>query len=132
MATGSGARQTAPAFHDNLSFLGVPVSGGASEEVLQIGNSEKSILGASAWNGKACAPSMPIGAANAAAAPARNKVRRSSNARRIFAFLVIILSCNRAARSRRRSAITLRPMLFHTGVLLNRVQSKRDFDSRFR
>src|SRR5882757_5270459 len=116
MATGSGARQTAPAFHDNFSFRGAPVSGGASDDALQIGNSEKSMFGAAARNGKACAPNTPIGAANAAAAPARNKVRRSSNALSCFVSLVIILSCFRAAwRRRRRNAMTLRPLLFHTG-----------------
>src|ERR1700733_14234832 len=125
MATGSGARQTAPAFQDSFSFLGAPVSGGASEAVLQIGNSEKSISGAAARSGKACAPSTPIGAAKAAAAPARNKVRRSSNARSFLVFLDIVLSCIRAAQSRRRSAITLRPALFHTGVLLNRFNPAR-------
>src|SRR3981189_875159 len=79
MATGSGARQTAPAFHDNFSFRGAPVSAGASDAVLQIGNSEKSMPGVAARNGKACAPYTPIGAANAAAAPARSNVRRSSS-----------------------------------------------------
>src|ERR1700730_9061777 len=80
MATGSGARQTAPAFQDSFSFRGAPVSGGESDEVLQIGNCEKSMSGVAARNGKACAPNMPIGAANDAAAPARSIVRRSSNA----------------------------------------------------
>ena len=79
MATGSGARQTAPAFQDNFSFRGAPVSGGALEAVWQIGNSEKSIAGGAARNGKACAPNTPIGAANAAAAPLLSKVRRSSS-----------------------------------------------------
>src|SRR5882672_11559157 len=92
MATGSGARQTAPAFHDNFSFRGAPVSGVASEEVLQIGNSEKSMLGVAARNGKACAPNTPIGAANAAAAPARNSVRRSSNVLSCFSSLDIRFS----------------------------------------
>jgi hypothetical protein len=45
MATGSGARQTAPAFQDSFSLRGAPVSGGVSNDVLQIGNSEKSIFG---------------------------------------------------------------------------------------
>src|SRR3981189_373316 len=102
MATGSGARQTAPAFQDNFSFRGAPVSGGASEEVLQIGNSEKSMFGAAARNGKACALNTPIGAANAAAAPARNNVRRSSNASSRFLSLDIFFSCFRAAQHRRR------------------------------
>src|SRR6266850_7706450 len=92
MATGSGARQTAPAFQDNFSFRGAPVSGAASEEVLQIGNSEKSMFGAAARNGKACAPNTPIGAANAAAAPARNKARRSSNVLSCFSYLAIRFS----------------------------------------
>src|ERR1700730_4348189 len=110
MATGSGARQTAPAFQDNFSFRGAPVSGAASDEVLQIGNSEKSIFGAAARNGNACAPNTPDGAANAAAAPARNNVRRSSNALSHFISLDIFFSCFRAAWGpRRRNAMTLRP-----------------------
>jgi hypothetical protein len=84
MATGSGARQTAPAFQDSFSFRGAPVSGAASDAVLQIGNSEKSIFDVAARNGNACAPNTPIGAANAAAAPARNSVRRSSSALSCF------------------------------------------------
>ena len=62
MATGSGARQTAPAFQDNFSFRGAPVSAGASDEALQIGNSEKSMFGVALRNGKACAPNTPVGA----------------------------------------------------------------------
>jgi hypothetical protein len=38
------------------------------------------MFGATVRNGNACALNTPIGAANAAAAPARNNVRRSSNA----------------------------------------------------
>src|SRR5260221_12628850 len=79
MATGSGARQTAPAFQDNFSFRGAPVSGAASDEVLQIGNSEKSLFGVAERNAKACAPNTPNGAANPAAAPERNNVRRYNN-----------------------------------------------------
>src|SRR5258708_376851 len=91
MATGSGARQTAPAFQDSFSFRGAPVGGGASEEVLQIG---KSMAGVAARNGKACAPNMPIGAANTAAAPARNNIRRLSNALSCIS-LDIFVSCFR-------------------------------------
>src|SRR5258706_5409744 len=109
MATGSGARQTAPAFQDNFSFRGAPVSGAASDEVLQIGNSEKSIFGVAERNGKACAPNTPDGAAKAAAAPARNNVRRSSNALSRFISLDIFFSCCRAALCLRRpNANTLR------------------------
>src|SRR5882762_11976065 len=114
MATGSGARQTAPAFQDNFSFRGAPAS--ASDEVLQIGNSEKSMFAVAARNGNACAPNTPIGAANAAAAPARNKARRSSNALSCFTSLDIFFSCFRAAQGRRRrNAMTLRPATFHIG-----------------
>src|ERR1700730_647965 len=109
MATGSGARQTAPAFQDNFSFRGAPVSGAASDEALQLGNSEKSTFGVAAGNGNACAPITPNGAANAVAAPARNNVRRSSNALSHFISLDIF-SCFRAAWGpRRRNAMTLRP-----------------------
>src|ERR1700738_2398021 len=97
MVTGSGARQTAPAFQDNFSFRGAPMSGAASDDALQIGNSEKSILGVAERNGKACAPNTPNGAANTAAAPARNNVRRSSNALSHFISLDIFFSCFRAA-----------------------------------
>src|SRR5258705_13491094 len=97
MATGSGARQTAPAFQDNFSLRGAPVSGAASDEALQMGNSEKSIFGVAARNGNARAPNTPIGVANAAAAPARNKARRSSNALSCFTSLDIFFSCFRAA-----------------------------------
>ena len=45
MATGTGARQTAPAFQDSFSLRGAPVSAGASEAVRHSGNSEKSIAG---------------------------------------------------------------------------------------
>src|ERR1700726_618266 len=94
MATGSGARQTAPAFQDSFSLRGAPVSGGASDDALQIGNSEKSMFGVAARNGKACAPNTPIGAANAPAAPARNSVRRSSNALSCLSFDIFYLcSC---------------------------------------
>src|ERR1700730_4091669 len=97
MATGRGARQTAPAFQDNFSFLGAPVSGAASDEVLQIGNSEKSMFGVAARNGKACAPSTPIGAVNAAAAPAPSNVRRSRKSLSCLVSLDILFSCFRAA-----------------------------------
>src|SRR6266852_6708656 len=97
MATGSGARQTAPAFQDNFSFRGAPASGAASDEALQIGNSEKSIFGVAERNGNACAPNTPNGAANAATAPARNNVRRSSNASSHFISLDIFFSCCEAA-----------------------------------
>jgi hypothetical protein len=97
MATGSGARQTAPAFQDNFSFRGAPVSGAASDEALQIGNSEKSMLCVAARNGKACAPNTPIGAANAAAAPARNNARRSSSALPLFSSRDIFFPCFRTA-----------------------------------
>src|SRR5882757_7552354 len=99
MATGSGARQTAPAFHDNFSFLGVPVSGGASDAVLQIGNSEKSMFGAAAPNGKACAPYTPIGAANAAAAPPRNNARRSSNPLSFVSSCDILFPCSQNGKA---------------------------------
>ena len=69
MATGTGAKHTAPAFQDSFSLRGAPVSTGASDAVLQIGNSEKSIGGV-ARSDKACAPSAPSGPAKAAAAPA--------------------------------------------------------------
>src|SRR5258707_12477800 len=94
MATGSGARQTAPAFQDSFSFRGAPVGGEPSEEVLQIGNCEKSMSGVAARNGKARAPNMPIGAANTAAAPARNNIRRLSNALSCIS-LDIFFSCFR-------------------------------------
>src|ERR1700688_119888 len=117
MATGSGARQIAPAFQDSFSFRGAPVSGGASDEVLQIGNSEKSMPGAGLRNGKACAPITPIGAASAAAAPLRNKVRRSSNALAGFSSFDIFFSCFLAAQGRhRRNSMTLRPVTFHMGI----------------
>ena len=65
----------------------------ASDAVLQIGNSEKSITGATARNGNACAPKTPSGAATAAAAPERNSVRRSSNRlpRCSFSDIVLLL-----------------------------------------
>src|SRR5260221_14702701 len=97
MATGSGARQTAPAFQDNFSFRAAPVRGAASVEVLQIGNSEKSIFVVAERNGKACAPNTPNGAANTAAAPERNNVRRSNNSLSHFTSLDIFFSCFRAA-----------------------------------
>src|SRR5260370_26379898 len=116
MATGSGARQTAPAFQDNFSLLGAPVSGSASDEALQIGNSEKSMIGVAARNGTACAPNTPIGAANAAAAPERNSVRRSSNLLCRSIFLDIFFSCFRAAQGRHRcNAMTLPPGVLHIG-----------------
>src|ERR1700710_111220 len=93
MATGSCTEHTAPAFQDTRSLRGAPVSGGASDEALQIGNSEKSIADA-ALNGKACAPNTPIGAPSAAAAPARNKVRRSSSASSRFISFDILFSCD--------------------------------------
>src|ERR1700758_488255 len=76
MATGTGARQTAPAFHDSFSLRGAPVSGGVSEEVWHSGNCEKSIAGAIAGGAKACAPRAPSGAAKAAARPAWSRCRR--------------------------------------------------------
>jgi hypothetical protein len=55
-----------------------------------------------------------MGAATAAAAAPRNKVRRSSDALSCLISLDIIFSCLRSARSRRRrSAVTLRPGIFH-------------------
>jgi hypothetical protein len=82
MATGSGARQTAPAFQESFNLRGAPVSAGASDAVLQIGNSEKS-MGDACRNGNACAPHTPSGAANAAAAPPRNSDRRSISGLRL-------------------------------------------------
>src|SRR5258707_14652612 len=76
MATGSGARHTAPAFQDSFSLRGAPTIGGASDDAWQIGNSEKSIAGATPPTENACAPNAPIGGAIAAAAPVRSKVRR--------------------------------------------------------
>src|SRR5882757_4660920 len=76
MATGSGARHTAPAFHESFSLRGAPAIGGASDDALQIGNSEKSTAGAMPRSENAWAPTTPIGAATAAAAPARSRVRR--------------------------------------------------------
>lgn len=73
MATGSGARQTAPAFQDSFSLREAPVSAGALEDVWHNGNSEKSIAGVSARGAKAWVPSAPSGAANAAARPACNR-----------------------------------------------------------
>src|ERR1700749_1195970 len=86
MATGSGVRQTEPAFQESFSLRGAPVSGGASEEVLQSGNCEKSISGAIARGVNACAPMTPAGPANAAAIPARSTVRRSKAELRWFSF----------------------------------------------
>jgi len=63
---------------------------------LQIGNSEKSMFGATARNGKACAPNTPIGATNAAAAPARSKPRRSNKAFFSFGSFDISFSCIQA------------------------------------
>jgi hypothetical protein len=93
-----------------------PVSGAALEAVLQIGNCEKSIAGGAARNGKACAPNTPIGAANAAAAPVRSKVRRSSSVL-FFTSLDIFLSLSTgkalpsaqriAAAARYRSTLTI-------------------------
>jgi hypothetical protein len=81
IATGTGVRQTAPAFHDSLSLRGGPLSTGASDDVLHIGNFEKSIAGA-ARSASDCAPQPPSGAANAAAAPPRKRWRRFKTDRR--------------------------------------------------
>ena len=75
----------------------------ASDAVLQIGNSEKSIAGVAARNGNACAPKTPSGAANAAAAPERNSVRRSSNACRAARSFDIILLLMPHARDHARA-----------------------------
>src|SRR6476659_10229134 len=115
MATGTGTRQTAPAFHDNFSFRGAPLSAGASDAVLQIGNCEKSMFGVAARNGNACAPNTPNGAANAAAAPPRNNVRRSS---RVLSFSSrdILHSCSQNGMAPPSAQhMMLRPIMFHTG-----------------
>ena len=54
------------------------------------------MFGATARNGKACAPNTPIGATNAAAAPARSKPRRSNKAFFSFGSFDISFSCIQA------------------------------------
>jgi hypothetical protein len=98
-----------------LSFRGAPVSGGTSDETLQIGNSEKSISGTAVRNGNARALNAPMGAATAAAAAARNTVRRSSVVLSCLISLDIILtpfSIRSAQSHHRRGATTPRPGIF--------------------
>src|SRR6266581_6675852 len=113
MATGTGARQTAPAFHESFSLRGAPAIGGTSDAVLQIGNSEKSIAGVAARNGSACAPKTPRGAASAAAAPERNSARRSSTGLPgCFSFDILLLLMPQArdhARATRDARCRLAP-----------------------
>src|SRR6266404_3378423 len=103
MATGTGARQTAPAFHESFSLRGAPPIGGTSDAVLQIGNSDRSIAGAVTPNGSACAPKTPSGAASAAAAPERNSARRSSTGLPGCFSFDILLSPLRQARDHARA-----------------------------
>src|SRR6266542_4216289 len=110
MATGIGARQTAPAFHESFNLRGAPITGGASDAVLQIGNSEKSIAGVAVRNGSACAPKTPRGAASAAAAPERNSVRRSSTCLPgCFSFDILVLLMPQARYRARATQSALPP-----------------------
>src|SRR3982074_2272014 len=75
MATGTGARHTAPAFHESLSLRGALVNAGVSDAALQIGNSEK-LIGGAARRDSACAPKGPGGRTKTGAAPACTRRRR--------------------------------------------------------
>ena len=85
-----------------------------------------------ARNGKACAPNTPTGAANAAATPARNKVRRSSND---SSSLLHLQTFSFSCISGRHSAAVARNAYAAAGIYrdwrsVNSVQSRRTSSSR--